>query len=250
MCKRGQQGETANGEPKGTQRAYDVQQQYQQGTTSKGESTEPFFPSCPSSPQSSFFFFPSASSRRLLSSHTLLRRRLTTGTSMVAWEGLQARSSQSSFSYGNAARPTLFFSAPNFPLSASRLNLLSVSHFVYLRSSTFRCLISGLFLSSFLTLLISPLFLFSFFTCLFPWYSSFRSDQQQWAGQHFGSRIGARACTRIARALRTFLVDWTGEAGIVFAWWNPLEWPTGEKLIGISLGQPRACKTEDEEQIF
>ncbi|CAI7885407.1 unnamed protein product [Closterium sp. NIES-53] len=46
----------------------------------------------------------------------------------------------------------------------------------------------------------------------------------------------------------TFLVDWTGEAGIVFAWWNQLEWPTGEELI-VCEGQPCACKTEDEEQI-
>ncbi|CAI5516481.1 unnamed protein product [Closterium sp. Naga37s-1] len=63
------------------------QQQYQQGTTSTGESTEPFSCGAFLVPLLSFSSelyvpstlapFPSASSRRLLSSHTLLRRCLT-----------------------------------------------------------------------------------------------------------------------------------------------------------------------------
>ncbi|CAI7892225.1 unnamed protein product [Closterium sp. NIES-53] len=38
------------------------------------------------------------------------------------------------------------------------------------------------------------------------------------------------------------VVDMTGldgEAGIVIAWWNQLEWPTGEELVAVCEGQPQ-----------
>ncbi|CAI7848379.1 unnamed protein product, partial [Closterium sp. NIES-53] len=41
--------------------------------------------------------------------------------------------------------------------------------------------------------------------------TDYRCDQQQWAEQHFGSSIGARGCTGIARALRPSLVEWPSQ---------------------------------------
>ncbi|CAI7891217.1 unnamed protein product [Closterium sp. NIES-53] len=167
MCKRGQQGETANGESKGTQWAHDV--------------------------------------------------------SNTAWHG---SGSSSIISKGQLAR-------------VNQLSPFSAAHQWWHGRDYRRGQVNRVFLMVMLlarhSSSLPPISLCRPLSCI----SSLLLISSAVGGAAFWQQHWSMRVHKNSMCFEDFSSGLDCEAGIVFAWWNQLEWPTGEELLVVSEGRAR-----------